>query len=111
MLKQFGLSFLGSLLAGIFLLSTAPAWWEPWWNWITTPSPLVLFVPSADMSKSVAAMKRAACDLEAIRATTPMSTLTNRQRSEKRRLLRTYYERCLEREGFTRTVVNVDPAK
>lgn len=56
-------------------------------------------------------MKRAACRTEAIRATAPMSTLTNRQRSEKLSSERRYYEQCLEREGFTRTVVDVDPAK
>lgn len=56
-------------------------------------------------------MKRAACNLEAIRATAPMSTLTNSQRSEKWRSEQRYYERCLEREGFTRTVVDIDPAE
>ena len=99
--RQFCLSFAGSLLAGILLLGTAPAWWERWWDWVTSPSQVVRHLPPASLDAKAVRKLRAKCKLEAMQVPIPRRMI----RRGEPEMYRAYAETlCLESVGFTRTV-------
>ena len=104
---KFGLSFGGSLLAGIVLLTSAPAWWGWWWGWVLSPSKpeiVIRYEPPSHLNDADAEKMRATCELEALREIGPDRSLLDLQAMDARRR---YYRLCLLKAGFTRTEVEI----
>ena len=107
LMRQFCLSFAGSLLAGILLLTSAPAWWgwwEVWRDWVTSPSQVVRYLPPANVDAEAVLKLRIKCELEAMQVPIPSRL---RRRGEPERYQAYYENRCLQREGFTLKLVEV----
>ena len=133
--RQLWLSFLGSLLAGGLLITSAPLWLKqakrcleeealhkkylPFFISVlltiivvivaqSLPSPTrYVFVPPSHLHAEDIKKIKIKCQLEAVQAFPPGGS-TNRKRDERNDNAYKYYSLCLEREGFTRTKMNND---
>ena len=116
-------SAIGSLFAGLVLLTTKPFWWKCWWKWVNTEAVskgikawlplmavlLLFFSPvfyinyveksnippfHPSLTEEEAAAARAECRMESIKATAALN-MYEREHTRVR-----YYGACLESKGF-----------